>query len=64
MGSESFNQTLSEQRASSVRAYLIAQGLGPNTINATGFGLSNPVADNSTSQGRQKNRRVEITIKK
>ena len=62
VGSESFNQTLSEQRASSVRAYLIAQGLGPNTISATGFGLSNPVADNSTSQGRQKNRRVEIVV--
>src|ERR1700688_1607793 len=62
VGRESFNQTLSEQRGSSVRAYLIAQGLGPNTISATGFGLNNPVADNSTSQGRQKNRRVEIVV--
>ena len=62
VGSESFNQTLSEHRASGVRAYLIAQGLGPSTISATGFGLSNPVADNTTSQGRQRNRRVEIVV--
>jgi outer membrane protein OmpA-like peptidoglycan-associated protein len=62
VGSELFNQTLSEQRASSVRAYLIAQGLNPETVSATGFGMSNPVADNSTAAGRQKNRRVEIVV--
>jgi outer membrane protein OmpA-like peptidoglycan-associated protein len=62
VGSESFNQTLSEQRAGSVRAYLIAQGLNPGSVSATGFGMSNPVAENSTSAGRQKNRRVEIVV--
>ena len=45
-----------------VRAYLIAQGLDPNSITTTGYGMSQPVADNSTPAGRQKNRRVEIVI--
>lgn len=62
VGSEIFNQKLSEERADSVRAYLIAQGLDPNSISTTGYGMSHPVADNSTSQGRQKNRRVEIVV--
>jgi outer membrane protein OmpA-like peptidoglycan-associated protein len=61
-GSDNFNQTLSEQRASSVRAYLVAQGLDPNSITTAGFGKGQPVADNSTAAGRQKNRRVEIVI--
>jgi outer membrane protein OmpA-like peptidoglycan-associated protein len=61
-GSLPFNQTLSEQRASSVRAYLVSQGLSPNAVSATGFGMSNPVADNGTPQGRQQNRRVEIVV--
>ena len=62
VGSETFNQTLSEQRAGSAPAYLVAQGLDPGTVTATGYGLSQPVADNSTAMGRQKNRRVEIVI--
>jgi outer membrane protein OmpA-like peptidoglycan-associated protein len=62
VGSDSFNQTLSENRANSVRAYLIAQSLDPSAINAIGFGKSNPVASNDTSAGRQLNRRVEIII--
>src|ERR1700735_670124 len=62
VGSDAFNQTLSEQRASTVRAYLITQGLDPNSITATGFGKSNPVASNDTPAGRQQNRRVEIII--
>src|SRR3984957_10570738 len=57
VGSDAFNQTLSEQRANTVRAYLIAQGLDPNSITATGFGKSNPVASNDTPAGRQQNRR-------
>lgn len=61
-GTESFNQTLSEQRANSVRDYLVQQGLNADSITATGLGASNPVADNSTAAGRQKNRRVEIII--
>jgi len=62
VGSDTFNQTLSEQRANTVRAYLITQGLDPNSISATGFGKSNPVASNDTAAGRQQNRRVEIII--
>ena len=62
VGSETVNQTLSENRAGAVRAYLISQGLDPKTMTTTGYGMSRPVADNSTADGRQKNRRVEIVI--
>jgi outer membrane protein OmpA-like peptidoglycan-associated protein len=62
VGSDAFNQTLSEQRANAVRDYLIQQGLDPTAIVATGFGKSNPVASNDTAAGRQQNRRVEIII--
>jgi outer membrane protein OmpA-like peptidoglycan-associated protein len=62
VGSDAFNQTLSEQRATSVRDYLVQQGLDPTSIAATGFGKSNPVASNDTAMGRQQNRRVEIII--
>jgi outer membrane protein OmpA-like peptidoglycan-associated protein len=62
VGSDAFNQTLSEQRANSVRDYLIQQGLDPTSITATGFGKANPVASNDTADGRQQNRRVEIII--
>jgi len=62
VGSDAFNQTLSEQRANAVRDYLIQQGLDPTQITATGFGKADPVASNDTAQGRQQNRRVEIII--
>ena len=62
VGSDTFNQTLSENRANGVRAYLIAQGIDPSVINALGYGKSNPVASNDTPGGRQQNRRVEIVI--
>ena len=62
VGSDAFNQTLSEQRAGAVRDYLVQQGLDPTSITATGFGKSNPVAGNDTAMGRQQNRRVEIII--
>ena len=61
-GTETFNQALSEERANAVRAYVIAQGLDPNSVGAVGYGESNPVASNDTVQGRQQNRRVEILI--
>ena len=61
-GSEEFNQTLSEQRASNVKNALVGQGVDPNRISTIGFGESAPVADNSTESGRQMNRRVVITI--
>jgi outer membrane protein OmpA-like peptidoglycan-associated protein len=62
VGSDAFNQTLSEQRAGAVRDYLIQQGLDPSSITATGFGKTNPVASNDMATGRQQNRRVEIII--
>src|ERR1700730_203097 len=61
-GGDTFNQTLSENRASSVRAYLINQGIDPTAVAALGYGKSNPAASNETAAGRQQNRRVEIII--
>src|ERR1035437_4785611 len=61
-GSDEFNQKLSDQRADSVRKYLIEQGLPETSLIAMGFGKSMPVADNSTAAGRQQNRRVEIIV--
>ncbi|MEO6964740.1 MAG: OmpA family protein [Acidobacteriaceae bacterium] len=61
-GTAAFNQTLSEKRADAVQTYLASQGVPMGSMTATGLGPSNPVADNSTAAGRQKNRRVEIVI--
>jgi outer membrane protein OmpA-like peptidoglycan-associated protein len=61
-GTAEFNQTLSEKRAGSVRDYLVGQGLDSGTLSAQGFGMDRPVGDNKTSEGRQKNRRVEIIV--
>ncbi|HEY1481444.1 MAG TPA: OmpA family protein [Candidatus Acidoferrum sp.] len=61
-GTPEFNQKLSQQRADTVREFLIAQGLGADSITAIGMGQDNPVADNSSAAGRQKNRRVEIIV--
>jgi outer membrane protein OmpA-like peptidoglycan-associated protein len=62
VGGDVFNQTLSENRANSVRAYLINQGIDPTSITAVGYGKSNPVASNDSATGRQQNRRVEMII--
>lgn len=62
VGSEEFNQKLSEQRADSVRDYLISQGISDSSVSAKGLGESNPIAPNDTAQGRQKNRRVQIVV--
>ncbi|NMF91157.1 OmpA family protein [Aromatoleum petrolei] len=61
-GSASFNQTLSENRAESVRSYMAQRGVESNRLVAVGYGASRPVADNSTPQGRAQNRRVEVLI--
>ena len=61
-GGDELNQKLSEQRAGTTRDYLIQQGLPEAGITARGFGKTMPVADNSTADGRQKNRRVEIIV--
>jgi outer membrane protein OmpA-like peptidoglycan-associated protein len=62
VGSEAFNQKLSEKRAETVKAYLIAQGVPPETASALGFGESQPVADNASAKGRAQNRRVEMVV--
>lgn len=62
VGSASYNQTLSESRAQSVRSHLIQRGVAGNRIVAVGYGLTRPIADNATADGRAKNRRVEILI--
>jgi len=61
-GSADFNMKLSQQRADTVRDFLISQGLLPDTITSKGFGEANPIADNSTAAGRKQNRRVEIVV--
>jgi outer membrane protein OmpA-like peptidoglycan-associated protein len=62
IGSDDYNQKLSEERANTVRGYLVSQGLKPDNISSVGLGKANPVADNATSQGRQRNRRVEMVV--
>lgn len=61
-GSAAKNQELSFQRAESVRAHLISQGIPADKIRANGLGSSRPVADNSSQEGRANNRRVEIVV--
>lgn len=61
-GSDSYNLTLSQQRAQSVSSYLISQGNDGRRFYTQGFGESRPIADNSTEAGRAANRRVEIQI--
>jgi outer membrane protein OmpA-like peptidoglycan-associated protein len=61
-GSDELNQKLSEQRAETVRLYLVKQGLDGAGITSKGFGKAVPVADNTTPTGRQKNRRVELVV--
>jgi outer membrane protein OmpA-like peptidoglycan-associated protein len=62
VGGDAYNQRLSEQRADTVRAYLVGQGINPDTVLARGFGKSMPVASNDTAAGRQQNRRVELVV--
>src|SRR6516164_1346543 len=62
IGSDEANMKLSEQRADAVRDFLVQQGLAQEAVSAIGLGKAEPVADNSTNEGRQKNRRVEIVV--
>ena len=62
VGSESYNQQLSERRAHSVSSFLINKKINPARFDTVGFGERSPVADNSTKEGRSSNRRVEITL--
>ena len=62
IGSDEYNQKLSEQRADGVRDYLISQSVKDSAITATGYGKSDPIADNSTNAGRAQNRRVQLVV--
>jgi outer membrane protein OmpA-like peptidoglycan-associated protein len=62
VGGDEYNQRLSEQRGSSVRDYLIHQGMPVSSVTTKGFGKTQPVASNDTAQGRQQNRRVELVV--
>ena len=61
-GGRAYNQKLSQRRAASVRRYLIDKGVSGDRLVAKGYGLSKPIADNSTEEGMYENRRVEFTI--
>ncbi len=62
VGSDEYNQDLSERRAQSVRDYFVQQGIPSATIEARGFGKTAPIASNDTPEGRQQNRRVELVL--
>ena len=62
VGGDSMNQTLSENRAGSVRDYLVQQGVASGSVSSRGFGNTLPVASNGNSAGRQQNRRVELLV--
>ena len=62
VGEDEANMTLSQNRAESVRKYIVSKGIVANRITAKGYGETQPIADNNTSQGKQKNRRTEVRI--
>ena len=62
VGGDAMNQTLSQNRAGSVRDYLVQEGVTTNSVSAKGFGNTMPVASNESASGRQENRRVELVV--
>src|ERR1700676_5771993 len=62
VGTEAFNQQLSEQRATGVRDFLTHEGIPESSTSATGYGKTRPIASNDTADGRQQNRRVELVV--
>ena len=60
VGSEAYNQKLSERRAKAVSDYMVAEGISAGRISTRGWGKSKPEASNKTAEGRAQNRRVEI----
>ena len=62
IGSEEYNQALSQRRADAVKSYLVGQGIDAARLTSAGKGKSSPVGDNGSSTGRQQNRRVEVII--
>ena len=61
-GADDFNQLLSQKRASSVKEYLISKGIDEMRMTAKGYGEKQPIADNSTAEGKAENRRTEIRV--
>jgi OmpA-OmpF porin, OOP family len=62
VGTEAYNQRLSERRVNSVRDYVVKKGVDSARMSGQGFGESKPIAENKTKEGRAKNRRVEIKV--
>jgi outer membrane protein OmpA-like peptidoglycan-associated protein len=62
VGSDEYNQQLSERRAQAVRDYLVQQGISSSNVEAHGYGKTEPIASNDTPEGRQQNRRVELVL--
>ncbi len=62
VGSDEYNQQLSEHRAQAVRDYFVQQGINSSAVEARGFGKTEPIASNDTTEGRQQNRRVELIL--
>lgn len=62
VGKPAANLTLSMERANAVRAYLLMKGIDPDRVTAKGYGMTEPVADNKTEEGRAQNRRTEVKI--
>jgi OOP family OmpA-OmpF porin len=62
VGTDAYNQKLSQRRAEAVKAYMVSLGVARNRIYTEGKGESEPAADNKTSTGRAKNRRVEVEV--
>jgi len=62
IGSDEYNQKLSQERADTVRGFLVSQGVASNNVTAEGFGKRDPIASNDSASGRQQNRRVELVV--
>ena len=62
VGSDDYNQQLSERRAQAVRDYFVQQGINSANVEAHGYGKTEPIATNDTPEGRQQNRRVELIL--
>jgi OmpA-OmpF porin, OOP family len=62
IGSDAYNQGLSERRANSVKTYLVGRGVDARRMTPVGYGEAMPIADNNTEEGRDENRRVELKV--
>jgi outer membrane protein OmpA-like peptidoglycan-associated protein len=62
IGTQAYNQRLSERRMNSVKNYIVKKGVEPGRVSGQGFGETKPIADNKTKEGRAKNRRVEVNV--